>query len=155
MAKIIIIDLDTHQGNGTAKIFEGEPRVFTLSMHGRNNYPFHKEKSDWDIELEDGTSDESYLGLLQQALHTSIEKLRPDFAFFLSGVDVLSTDMFGKLNISMEGCRKRDEMVFTVLKQTNIPVTVAMGGGYSHQVKTIVEAHCQTFRLAKELYGLS
>ena len=153
-AKIIIIDLDTHQGNGTAKIFEGDDRVFTLSMHGKNNYPFHKERSDWDIELEDGTNDEQYLSVLQHALHTSVEKCKAEFAFFLSGVDILSTDKFGKLDISLNGCRKRDEIVFSFLKDRNIPVAVAMGGGYSPLIKTIVEAHCQTFRTAKEVYSL-
>jgi len=148
----LIIDLDVHQGNGTAKLFEQEDRVFTFSMHGKNNYPFHKERSDLDIELADGTDDQIYLGLLHKTLPELIKKIRPSFAFYLSGVDILSTDKFGKLKVSMEGCKQRDEFVFELLKQHRIPCTVAMGGGYSPQVTQIVEAHCNTFRTAKKLY---
>ena len=153
-SKILIIDLDVHQGNGTAKLFENNTSVFTFSMHGRNNYPFRKEKSDLDVELEDGTDDKSYLQKLEETLPLLIEQVKPNFAFYLSGVDILSTDKFGKLNVSMNGCRKRDEIVFSLLNDKSIPVTVAMGGGYSPQVKTIVEAHCHTFRSAKEIFGL-
>lgn len=152
--KILIIDLDVHQGNGTAKIFENDDRVFTFSMHGEHNYPFRKEKSDLDVSLKDGTTDEIYLPLLSEHLSTLIRSVRPDFAFFLSGVDTLATDKFGKLKMSLEGCRKRDEIVFSLLKQNNIPCTVAMGGGYSADIKIIVEAHCNTFRVAKSLYNL-
>lgn len=156
MAKqILIIDLDVHQGNGTAKIFSDQSNVFTFSMHGKNNYPFHKEKSDLDIELPDGTDDDLYLQLLRKNLPGLCEKIKPDFAFFLSGVDILNTDKFGKLKVTIEGCKKRDEIVFTLLRQNNIPCTVAMGGGYSPDIKTIVEAHCNTFRLAKEMYQLN
>lgn len=152
--KVLVIDLDVHQGNGTAKIFENDPRVFTFSMHGKNNYPFHKEKSDLDIELQDGTADDLYLKLLSESLPVLTQKLRPGFAFFLSGVDILNTDKFGKLKVTMEGCKRRDEIVFTLLKENHIPCTVAMGGGYSPDIKTIVEAHCNTFRLAKQIYQL-
>lgn len=150
--QIIIIDLDVHQGNGTAKIFEQESSVFTFSMHGQHNYPFRKEKSDLDIPLADETNDDTYLGLLQQHLPPLLEKLKPDFAFFLSGVDILSTDKYGKLNVSMAGCRRRDEYIFNLLKQRNIPCAVAMGGGYSADVKIITEAHCNTFRAALDIY---
>lgn len=152
--QIIIIDLDVHQGNGTAKLFENEPRVFTFSMHGHHNYPFHKEISDLDIPLEDGTNDATYLSLLQKHLSHLIKTLQPDFAFFLSGVDILATDKFGKLKISMQGCKQRDEIVFNLLQQHAIPCTVAMGGGYSEDIKLIVEAHCNTFRTAKAVYDL-
>ena len=153
--KILIIDLDVHQGNGTASIFKQEERVFTFSMHGEHNYPFHKEKSDLDVPLKDGTNDEVYLSLLKETLPQLMEKVKPDFAFYLSGVDILSTDKYGKLNVSIEGCRQRDEFVLSTLKQYNIPCAVAMGGGYSADVKIITEAHCNTFRVAKELYQLS
>jgi acetoin utilization deacetylase AcuC-like enzyme len=153
--QILIVDLDVHQGNGTASLFEHEPRVFTFSMHGAHNYPFHKEKSDLDIGLNDGTEDALYLSLLQSNLQTLLQQLKPDFVFYLSGVDILSTDKFGKLKISMEGCKQRDIMVFSLLKQHNTPCAVAMGGGYSPDIKTIVEAHCNTFRVAKDIYGLS
>lgn len=152
--KILIIDLDVHQGNGTAKLFENEPRVFTFSMHGAHNYPFHKEKSDLDIALKDGTEDPLYLELLESTLQTLIHSVQPDFAFYLSGVDILETDKFGKLKITMKGCKQRDEMVFSYLHQHHIPCTVAMGGGYPEDVRTIVEAHCNTFRSAKEIYSL-
>ena len=149
---ILIIDLDVHQGNGTARLFEKEPRVFTFSMHGDHNYPFHKEKSDLDIALKDGTNDAMYLPLLENTLQTLISQLKPDFAFFLSGVDILETDKFGKLKVTMQGCKKRDEMVFAQLKRHHIPCAVSMGGGYSPDVKTIVEAHCNTFRTALDMY---
>lgn len=152
--KILIIDLDVHQGNGTAKLFEDNKAVFTFSMHGRNNYPFRKEKSSLDVELEDGTTDAVYLSLLQNHLPQLLQTVKPDFAFYLSGVDILSTDKFGKLQVSMQGCAERDQFVFTALQQNEIPCAVAMGGGYSPDVKTIVEAHCQTFRLAKDIYNL-
>lgn len=151
--QILIIDLDVHQGNGTAKLFEQEPHVFTFSMHGAHNYPFHKEKSDLDMPLKDGTDDETYLALLFEYLPKLISGVKPDFAFFLSGVDILATDKYGKLKVSMEGCRQRDAFVFSLLKKHNIPVTVAMGGGYSPDVRTIVEAHCNTYRTAIDIYG--
>ena len=151
--QILIIDLDVHQGNGTAKIFAHEPRVFTFSMHGAHNYPFHKEKSDLDIPLKDGTDDATYLSLLKETLPVLIKKIKPGFAFFLSGVDILQTDKYGKLKLTPEGCRQRDEFVFVTLKKNNIPVTVAMGGGYSPDVRTIVEAHCNTFKTAVDIYG--
>lgn len=152
--KILIIDLDVHQGNGTAKIFEGNDSVFTFSLHGKNNYPFHKEKSDLDVELPDGIKDAGYLQSLAAVLPRLVAEVAPDFAFYLSGVDVLETDKLGKLKLSLQGCKQRDEMVFTQLKKAGIPCVVAMGGGYSPQVRTIVEAHCNTFRLAKAIFEL-
>ncbi len=151
--QILIIDLDVHQGNGTAKIFESEPRVFTFSMHGGHNYPFHKEKSDLDIPLADGTDENTYLSILSETLPKLIKEIKPDFAFFLSGVDILDTDKFGKLKVSIHGCKERDRLVFQLLKEKKIPVTVAMGGGYSADIKMIVEAHCNTFRLAKDIFN--
>ena len=152
--KVLVIDLDVHQGNGTAKLFEIEKRVFTFSMHGKNNYPFRKEKSDVDIELLDGTNDETYLKLLSDALPAIIKKVNPDIAFYLSGVDILETDKFGKLKVTIAGCKQRDEFVFNQLHKNKIPCVVSMGGGYSADVKIITEAHCNTFRVAKEIYSL-
>lgn len=149
---ILIIDLDVHQGNGTAAIFQDEERVFTFSMHGAHNYPFQKEKSDLDIPLPDGIGDTEYLSLLQENLTSILKERSFDFAFYLSGVDILETDKFGKLKVTIEGCRNRDRMVMEMLLKKNIPCTVAMGGGYSPEVKTIVEAHCNTFRTAFNLY---
>jgi acetoin utilization deacetylase AcuC-like enzyme len=150
--KIIIIDLDVHQGNGTAKIFENENRVFTFSMHGAHNYPFHKEKSDLDVPLPDGITDDAYLNILSQHLNKLLEEIKPDFAFYLSGVDILETDKFGKLKVTMQGCKQRDEFVFQSLHKRKIPCAVSMGGGYSPDFRTIVEAHCQTFRSAREVF---
>jgi acetoin utilization deacetylase AcuC-like enzyme len=152
--QVLIVDLDVHQGNGTAKLFEQEPRVFTFSMHGRHNYPFHKEISNLDIPLEDGTNDTLYLELLQQNLVSLLNKVQPDMVFFLSGTDILQTDRFGKLQVTLEGCRQRDMMVFDQLQQRRIPCVVAMGGGYSADTRIIVEAHCNTFRAAKSIYNL-
>lgn len=151
--KILIIDLDVHQGNGTAKLLENEPRVFTFSIHGLTNYPFHKETSDLDIGLLDGTTSETYLTTLEEALPKLIERVQPDFAFYLAGVDILSTDKFGKLKVSLEACKQRDVFVLTHLKKNNIPVAVTLGGGYSPDIKTIVEAHCNTFRTAMDLFN--
>ena len=150
--KIVIIDLDVHQGNGTASLFANEPRVFTFSMHGAHNYPFHKEQSDLDIPLPDGIRDEAYLRLLTVNLEQILHSHQPDFAFYLSGVDILETDKFGKLKITTEGCKQRDEIVFTMLKERNIPCVVSMGGGYSPDVRHIVDAHCNTFRAARLIF---
>jgi acetoin utilization deacetylase AcuC-like enzyme len=151
-SSILIIDLDVHQGNGTAQIFENEPSVFTFSMHGANNFPYRKETSDLDIPLPDGTGDDQYLTILKQTLPGLIEKHRPDFIFYLSGVDVLATDKLGKLSLSTEACRERDRFVLAQCKSHQIPVQVSMGGGYSANIKDIVEAHCNTYRLANDLY---
>lgn len=150
--KILVIDLDVHQGNGTACIFEKEPRVFTFSMHGKDNYPLHKEKSDLDVELATHTEDEAYLASLQQHLPGLIEQQKPDFLFFIAGVDVLGTDKLGKLGLSREGCKRRDEMVFSWAQKHQLPLVVVMGGGYSKRLADIVEAHCNTFRLAEAMY---
>ncbi|MFM2326602.1 MAG: hypothetical protein RIR31_804 [Bacteroidota bacterium] len=150
--KILIIDLDVHQGNGTAKIFEHDNRVFTFSMHGQHNYPFYKEKSDLDVPLLDGTDEGTYLTILKNTLPELLKTVQPDFVFYLSGVDILNTDRFGKLQVSVQGCKQRDAFVFTSLQQQHIPCAVAMGGGYSADVKIIVEAHCNTFRVAQEIF---
>jgi acetoin utilization deacetylase AcuC-like enzyme len=151
--KIAIIDLDVHQGNGTASLFTHEKRVFTFSMHGAHNYPFIKEKSDLDVPLLDGIEDDTYLELLATNLNYIEDNIKPDFIFYLSGVDVLSTDKFGKLKLTLEGCRKRDEMVFDYCYEKKLPCVVSMGGGYSPDVRNIVEAHCNTFRAAFSCWG--
>lgn len=150
--QILIIDLDVHQGNGTAQLFANNSHVFTFSMHGAHNYPFHKAHSDLDIPLPDGTDDKTYLDILHKVLPHLIDQVKPDFVFYLSGVDVLNTDKFGKLNISQQGCRQRDEFVFRTLRKHYLPCAVAMGGGYSPRVRDIVDAHCNTFKAAQEIY---
>ncbi len=151
-SSILIIDLDVHQGNGTAQIFENEPRVFTFSMHGANNFPYRKECSDLDIPLPDGTGDQQYLDVLIQTLPRLISQQKPDFIFYLSGVDVLQTDKLGKLSLSREACKQRDRFVLEQCIMHGIPVQVSMGGGYSRDIKDIVDAHCNTYRLAHDLY---
>ncbi len=153
ISKALIVDLDVHQGNGTAAIFEGNSQVFTFSMHGAHNYPFHKEMSDLDIPLLDGTDDNTYLNLLQTHLPQLLDKEKPDLVCYLSGVDVLHTDKFGKLKMTAEGCRNRDTIVFEHCMKRGIPVATAMGGGYSPNVNDIVRAHCNTFKAAAELLG--
>jgi acetoin utilization deacetylase AcuC-like enzyme len=122
-------------------------------MHGAHNYPFHKEKSDIDIPLPDGINDDAYLDILKKELDRILVTFKPDFAFYLSGVDILETDKFGKLKITMKGCQQRDEYVFKSLHDRKIPCAVSMGGGYSPDFRTIVEAHCQTFRTAMKVNG--
>jgi acetoin utilization deacetylase AcuC-like enzyme len=151
--KILIIDLDVHQGNGTAKLFEHQARVFTCSLHGKHNYPFHKEKSDLDVPLDDGTDDAVYLTTLSKTLNKIFEEVKPDFCFYQSGVDILETDKFGKLKVSLQGCKQRDEMVFALTSSLKVPCVVSMGGGYSPDVKNIVDAHCNTFRAAFSSYS--
>jgi len=150
--RILIIDLDVHQGNGTAEIFRNEPRVFTFSMHGDKNFPFRKEVSSLDIPLDDGVQDEEYLSILKFNLKKAFESAQPDFVFYLSGVDVLSTDKLGKLSLSKVACRERDKLVLQACKDKNLPVQVSMGGGYSTEIKDIVDAHCNTYRLAFDLF---
>jgi len=136
--KILIVDLDVHQGNGTAEIFKNDTSVFTFSMHGAANYPFKKEKSDLDIALEKGTTDASYLSILEKTLPKLIEEQQPDFIFYLCGVDVLGTDKLGTLAMSIEGCKQRDAFVLNLCCSFNIPVQCSMGGGYSPEIKTIL-----------------
>jgi len=150
--RILIIDLDVHQGNGTAEIFQHEPRVFTFSMHGDKNFPFRKEQSDLDVPLPDGIGDEVYLAKLKEYLPLLFEQQNPDFVFYLAGVDILATDKLGKLSLTKEGCKERDRLVLQHCKDLGIPVQISMGGGYSPQIKDIVDAHCNTFKLALDLF---
>ena len=150
--RILIVDLDVHQGNGTAEIFANEPRVFTFSMHGKHNYPFEKEHSDLDIALDNDTNDSSYLKILENTLPRLIDEQQPDFIFYLSGVDVIASDKLGKLGLTTAGCKARDQFVLERCKLNSIPVMCSMGGGYTPEIKTILEAHANTFRLAQEIY---
>lgn len=150
--KVLVVDLDVHQGNGTAQIFEQEPRVFTFSMHGASNYPMHKEKSDLDIGLPDGIEDDAYLKILRENLPRLMDEVAPDFVFFQSGVDVLATDKLGRLGMTIAGCKERDRTVLQTCFNNNIPVVASMGGGYSQKIAHIVEAHANTYRLAQEIY---
>ena len=150
--RVLIIDLDVHQGNGTAEIFKNDASVFTFSMHGESNYPFKKEKSDLDIPLKKGIEDDEYLSILIKTLPELITKVNPDFIFYLSGVDVISSDKLGTLALTLEGCKHRDEIVLKTCLNHKIPVQCSMGGGYSPDIKTIIEAHANIFRLAQAIY---
>jgi acetoin utilization deacetylase AcuC-like enzyme len=158
--RILVVDLDVHQGNGTAEIFQKTPQkwsdteggVFTFSVHGANNYPLRKEVSDLDMPLPDGVEDAFYLKNVGETLEKLMDKVQPDFVFFNSGVDVLATDKLGKLKLSTEGCRQRDRLVMHLCKRHHIPLSISMGGGYSERVATIVEAHCNTFRSALDIF---
>jgi len=149
--RILIIDLDVHQGNGTAELFSNDPRVFTFSMHGERNFPFRKERSDLDVGLEDGCGDREFLVRLDLALPKLLVH-KPDFVFYLSGVDVLESDSLGKLALSTAGCMERDRMVFQFCKAHGLPVQVSMGGGYSPDIKDIVDAHCNTFKIGIDIF---
>jgi acetoin utilization deacetylase AcuC-like enzyme len=150
--KILIVDLDVHQGNGTAEIFRNDASVFTFSMHGKSNYPFIKETSDLDIALKNETKDAEYLSILKKTLPKLINQEKPDFIYYLCGVDVLKTDKLGKLSLTIDGCKERDRFVLQTCHDFNIPVMCSMGGGYSPVIKIIVDAHANTFRLAQEIY---
>ena len=150
--KILIVDLDVHQGNGTAAIFQHEPRVFTFSMHGARNYPARKEISDLDLPLPEGTNDVPYLKLLTETLPRLLDEVQPDFVFYLAGVDVLATDKLGHLALTRDGCRRRDELVRGLCHRYCLPVVVCMGGGYSERIIDIVEAHANTYRVAAGIF---
>ncbi|MBX2893986.1 MAG: histone deacetylase [Cyclobacteriaceae bacterium] len=152
VSKILVVDLDVHQGNGTAQIFQNDDRVFTFSIHGANNYPLMKEQSDLDIGLKDFTTDNFYINTLDINLKNLIDNVQPEFIFYQSGVDILETDKLGRLSISREGCRQRDRLVLQAAKQNRIPIVVSMGGGYSPDFRDIIEAHANTYRVAQDIF---
>ena len=150
--KVLIVDLDVHQGNGTAALFQENPSVFTFSMHGEKNYPHRKERSDLDIGLPDGTDDATFLSLLDRNLKKLIDEVQPDFMLYQSGVDVLASDQLGRLSLTLSGVQARDRLVLSTAKSQGIPIMCCMGGGYSKRIKDIVDAHAQVFRLAQDLF---
>jgi acetoin utilization deacetylase AcuC-like enzyme len=152
MQSILILDLDVHQGNGTASILKDNDKVFTFSMHGEKNYPFHKENSNLDIPVKDGINGEEYLKKLEENLDFLSDELSPEFIFYISGVDILDTDKLGRLAVKREDCKKRDEMVFDFSKKCKAPIVTVMGGGYSEKIYDIVEAHCNTFKSMLSLF---
>jgi acetoin utilization deacetylase AcuC-like enzyme len=145
---IAIVDLDVHQGNGTAAIFGADQSVFTFSMHGEKNFPFRKEISTLDVPLADGTRDEEYLALLRHHLDAVLNRHQPDFVFYLAGADPYEGDRLGRLKLTIEGLRMRDEVVFTTCRQRRIPVAVTMSGGYANDVNAIITIHANTIRSA-------
>jgi acetoin utilization deacetylase AcuC-like enzyme len=147
-----IVDLDVHQGNGNAAILASRPEVFVFSMHGAKNYPFHKVPSDLDIDLPDGTTDAVYLEHLANAL-PQVLAFQPDIIFYQAGVDPLKEDSLGRLALSMAGLAARDQMVLATCYANNIPVSLALGGGYAKPLDLTVQAHAQTYQILKSIYG--
>ncbi|MCH7415574.1 histone deacetylase [Belliella sp. R4-6] len=150
--KVLVVDLDVHQGNGTAQIFENNEKVFTFSMHGASNYPMHKEKSDLDIGLPDKIDDATYLKILVDNLYPLLDTVQPDYIIYQCGVDVLESDKLGRLALTIQGCKERDRMVLELAKLNKIPIMCCMGGGYSPKISDIIEAHANTYRLAQEVF---
>ena len=148
--KILILDLDVHQGDGTAKIFESDDSVFTVSIHSKKNYPSKKQKSNIDIELEDGIKDEEYLNIVNQLLQ-KIGDLQFDFVFYVAGVDVHFEDRLGKLNITETGIRKREELVINNFFKRNIPLCGVLGGGYNHNFEQLVNLHSILHETCKKI----
>lgn len=146
--RLLILDLDVHQGNGTARIFQNEPRVFTCSMHGAANYPLHKEQSDLDLALESGSGDSQYLRLLERTLSKLLHQFTPDLVLYQAGVDVLASDRLGHLSLTRNGCKRRDQLVIQSLTRKHIPLAICLGGGYSARLADTVEAHANTCRVA-------
>lgn len=149
---VLIIDLDVHQGNGTASIFQSDPSVFTLSLHGAKNYPFRKETSDLDVPLADGCSDEDYLGLLEDALTKASARFDPGLVIYLAGADPHEGDRLGRLGLSYEGLMARDHRVFDWCLQKRIPAAFVMAGGYGHNIQTTLEVQMNTYRVALEYW---
>ncbi len=150
IARAAIVDLDVHQGDGTALIFENDPAVLTMSMHGRNNFPFRKQRSKIDVELEDGAGDQEYLDNLV-AMLPRVSEFAPDVILFQSGVDALAADTLGRLALTHEGLRQRDRLVMETARGLGVPFVITLGGGYSDPIELTSEAHAQTFRMAAEV----
>jgi acetoin utilization deacetylase AcuC-like enzyme len=148
--KVVILDCDVHQGNGTAAIFQGDNSAFTFSIHGSKNFPFHKEASDLDIALPDGTGDAAYLAALEGGLMEALQRSQAQLAIYVSGADPFSGDRLGRLALSKAGLACRDEMVLSACKRAGLPVAVTMAGGYAKEVSDTVDIHFQTLQIAKE-----
>lgn len=151
--RVAVIDLDVHQGDGTAKIFESDDTVLTLSMHGRNNFPFRKQRSRIDVELEDGTNDARYLALLDSVL-PRVFAFAPDCVFYQSGVDALVSDRLGRLAMTQDGLCQRDQLVLAACRRASVPCVITLGGGYSEPIQLTVEAHANTFLIARDIYSV-
>lgn len=150
--RVAIIDLDVHQGNGTASIFRSDPSVFTLSMHGQKNFPFRKEPSDLDVDLPDGCADEAYLQALEQALDELQRRFDPGLVIYLAGADPHEGDRLGRLKLSWDGLEARDRRVFEWAWQRGLPLAFAMAGGYGHRIEDTVHAQVNTFSVANQYW---
>jgi acetoin utilization deacetylase AcuC-like enzyme len=150
-ARVVVIDTDVHQGNGTAEILWGDPSVFTFSIHGAKNFPFHKEESDLDAPLPDGTDDTGFLTALESGLETALEAADADLAIYLAGADPFEGDRLGRLSVTKRGLAERDRMVLEACRDRGIPVAVTMAGGYARNVEDTVEVHFQSIKRAADL----
>lgn len=151
--RVLIVDLDVHQGNGNAEIFARDPRVFTLSVHGECNWPYRKAASDLDVALPDGTGDEAYLAAVAPALGELMERLRPDVVFYQAGADPLACDRLGRLALTAEGLARRDRLVYQLTRDAHCPLVVTMGGGYGEPIEDTVAVHLNTLRGLHAVYG--
>ena len=150
--RALVVDLDAHQGDGTAAIFEDDPSVFTFSMHGAKNFPFHKQRSSLDVELPDGCQDSEYIARLERHLPRALDLARPDIVFFQAGVDPLDGDQLGRLRLSLDGLRRRDRIVATAARRTGAPLVLTLGGGYARPIALSVDAHVGTWREARAAF---
>jgi len=150
--RALVVDLDVHQGNGTADVLSGDAGAFTFSMHGQKNYPFRKMQSSRDVGLPDSMSDEAYMAELERHLAQSLRESRPDIAFYLAGVDVVAGDRFGRLNLTADGLARRDRHVLTTLRDAGVPVAIVLSGGYAQTVERTAELHSTVFREARRVH---
>jgi acetoin utilization deacetylase AcuC-like enzyme len=153
IARALVVDLDVHQGNGTAAIFEGEESVFTFSMHGAKNFPLRKERSSLDVGLPDRCDDAAYLGLLAEHLPDVCERARPDLVVYLAGVDVVQGDRFGRLSMTREGLAARDRLVFETVKARGLPLLLVVAGGYARTPEITADLHAIAHREAARVFG--
>jgi acetoin utilization deacetylase AcuC-like enzyme len=151
--RVVVLDCDVHQGNGTAAIFRDDPTVFTFSIHGAKNFPLRKEQSDLDVELADGTGDAAYLEALEAGVREALTRAGADLAIYLAGADPFLDDRLGRLKLTKEGLAERDALVFRHCRAAGLPVAVTMAGGYARRVEDTVDIHFQTLRLAAEAWG--
>ena len=150
--RTVILDLDVHQGNGSAAIFQDDPTVFTLSVHGAKNFPFHKESGSLDIALADGSGDEIYLDAVEQGVRAALDGDQPDLVIFLAGADPYKGDKLGRMAVSKTGLLARDRLVLETCRAKGLPLAIVLSGGYAHDIQDTVDIHFQTIRLAAEMY---
>jgi len=153
ISRALVVDLDVHQGNGTAAVFDQDPDVFTFSMHGEHNFPFRKQRSSLDIGLPDGVGDDVYLDVLARHLPRVLEASRPDIVYYQAGVDPLAEDTLGRLSLTHAGLEARDTFVLEAARRSGIPLVVTLGGGYARPLESSVLAHIGTYRAARTVWG--
>jgi acetoin utilization deacetylase AcuC-like enzyme len=153
LARALVVDLDVHQGNGTASVFAEDASVFTFSMHGEHNFPFRKQRSSLDVGLPDGTTDAAYLDALHRHLPNILDAARPELVYYQAGVDPLAEDALGRLALTHAGLEARDRFVFESVRRRNLPLVVTLGGGYARPLAPTIAAHVGTYRAARAVFG--